>query len=158
MSWNDVRNKINKHTEGTKSWRSEHNSLLHICDKAETWGLTSEYAERAGISNLRTAIPEMKRNIRWKNKEGLLGNMMSASDMSNVLLRLALHTNELDEIHVSFNDGMYTLTLNELQYNKLMVRTRLVFELLVEEKPAPLPKEFLKAAKEIDMILAKLIG
>jgi len=127
MSWNTLIEKVEKYEAKSATKSSYKFWLPKIFKKAQEWGIPSGYAEEAGWCNLCDAVPEMRRAIRWEDKDMLARIFEEAATLRNRDLRLALHIPELEDVVVERNKGQYRITLNKEQYERVKTNTMLKY-------------------------------
>jgi hypothetical protein len=143
MNWDAAKQKIYDHQQSGYAWVSEKRSLLYVFEAAERWGLSPVDACAAGLSNLRFAIVEMKRTVRWEQPEELKKILHYCATLPTVQLRLTLHIPELDEVQVEQVGDHFIIDASPAQYMRIKKSTALQHKFSVRLlAAAPLSHEY----------------
>lgn len=136
-TWNDAKRRV-WHLDKSYAERSDCKSLTLVLTKCQQWGLEPEYAQYANVapvSNLRTAAAELKRAVRWGDREALRRILKLCATLDNASLRLELRLVDLEDIPVGTIDGKYALLLTPGQFEELRYVMRLRHRYVVGGEP-----------------------
>jgi hypothetical protein len=137
MNWTELKRKIADHRLESPTWESDQRSLLKIFDKAEAFGIDPYYASMSPLSNLRSAIAECKRAVRWEDQAFLAEIILMCATQTNAELRLSLHIPEIENVNVQQNGDKFNILVNQEQYERITRSTRLQYRFKTVETVQP---------------------
>lgn len=127
-TWQDALERVKHLRTGNQSERADHRGLTIILTKALEWGLDPIYAKHAclaPVSNLRSAVSELRRAVRWDDPQTLAHILELCATMSNTNLRLTLHTVLLEDVSAVQQGDRVLVELKPEQFREVQSTMRM---------------------------------
>lgn len=127
-TWQDALERVKHLRTGSQGERADHRGLTVIFTKAEEWGLDPVYAKHAclaPLSNLRSAVSELRRAVRWDDPSALAHILELCATQTNANLRLTLHTVLLEDVPAVEVDDRILVDLSPEQFHEIQHTMRL---------------------------------